>query len=74
MTSPFVAGPSVRIPGAPDGPLAGLTFAAIPEIVAEVRALFERYEQALIDTKVEVLDATFWDSPHTSRDAFRENG
>ena len=28
MTSPFVAGPSVRIPGAPNGPLAGLTFAA----------------------------------------------
>ena len=28
MTSPFVAGTSVRIPGAPNGPLAGLTFAA----------------------------------------------
>ena len=28
MTSPFVAGPSVRIPGSPNGPLAGLTFAA----------------------------------------------
>src|SRR5213083_2618991 len=28
MTSPFVAGPPVRIPGAPRGPLAGLTFAA----------------------------------------------
>jgi len=28
VTSPFVAGPSVRIPGAPNGPLAGLTFAA----------------------------------------------
>src|SRR5215475_12733312 len=27
-TSPFVAGPRVRIPGAPNGPLAGLTFAA----------------------------------------------
>ena len=31
----------------------------IPEVVAEVRALFERYEQALIDKNVEVLDATF---------------
>jgi len=30
----------------------------IPEVVAEVRALFERYEQALIDKNVEVLDAT----------------
>ena len=28
MTSPFVAGPPVRIPGAANGPLAGLTFAA----------------------------------------------
>ena len=28
MTSPFVAGPPVRVPGAPNGPLAGLTFAA----------------------------------------------
>jgi len=28
VTSPFVTGPSVRIPGAPNGPLAGLTFAA----------------------------------------------
>ncbi|MGH7388746.1 MAG: amidase [Candidatus Rokuibacteriota bacterium] len=28
MTSPFVAGPSLRIAGALDGPLAGLTFAA----------------------------------------------
>jgi amidase len=28
VTSPFVAGPRVRIPGAPSGPLAGLTFAA----------------------------------------------
>jgi amidase len=28
VTGPFVAGSSVRIPGAPNGPLAGLTFAA----------------------------------------------
>jgi amidase len=28
MTSPFVPGPPLRISGAPDGPLAGLTFAA----------------------------------------------
>ena len=31
----------------------------IPEVVAEVRALFERYEQALIDKDVTVLYATF---------------
>lgn len=45
-----------------------------PEVVAEVRELFERYEQALVDKNVEVLDATFWDSPHTIRYAFHENG
>ena len=46
----------------------------VPEVVAEVRALFERYEQALIDKDVAVLDATFWNSPHTIRYAFHENG
>ena len=46
----------------------------IPEVVAEVSALFERYEQALIDKDVEVLDATFWQSPHTIRYAMHENG
>jgi len=48
--------------------------ANIPEVVAEVRALFERYEQALVDRSVDVLDATFWNSPHTIRYAFNENG
>ena len=48
--------------------------ANLPEVVAEVRALFERYEQALIEGNVEVLDATFWNSPHTIRYAFNENG
>ena len=46
----------------------------IPEVVAEVRELFERYEQALIDKNVEVLDATFWNSPHTIRLAHSEHG
>ena len=46
----------------------------LPEVVAEVRALFERYEQALIDKDVDVLDATFWDSPHTIRYAMQEHG
>jgi len=46
----------------------------IPEVVAEVSALFERYEQALIDKNVEVLDATFWNSPHTIRLANHEHG
>jgi 1-carboxybiuret hydrolase subunit AtzH-like protein len=46
----------------------------IPEVVAEVRALFERYEQALIDNDVAVLDDTFWNSPYTIRYALHENG
>ncbi|HRD74716.1 MAG TPA: DUF3225 domain-containing protein [Hyphomicrobiaceae bacterium] len=46
----------------------------IPEVVAEISALFERYEQALIDKDVDVLDATFWESPHTIRYALHENG
>jgi hypothetical protein len=39
----------------------------IPEVVAEIRELFERYEKALVDKNVEVLDDTFWKSPHTIR-------
>ena len=46
----------------------------LADVVAEVRALFERYEQALADKDVEVLDATFWNSPHTIRYALHENG
>lgn len=46
----------------------------IPEVIGEVRVLFERYEQALIDKNVDVLDATFWNSPHTIRYAMNEHG
>ena len=46
----------------------------IPEVVAEVTELFERYEQALIDKNVKVLDATFWNSPYTIRLANAEHG
>ncbi|MCH8001911.1 MAG: DUF3225 domain-containing protein [Proteobacteria bacterium] len=50
-------------------------FAAnIPEVVEEVRQLFERYERALTDRDVEVLDDTFWNSPHTIRYALNEHG
>ena len=45
-----------------------------PEVVSEVRALLERYEQALVDNDIAVLDATFRNSPHTIRYAFHENG
>jgi hypothetical protein len=46
----------------------------VPEVVAEVRGIFERYEQALIDKDVDVLDAAFWNSPHTIRYAMAEHG
>ncbi len=50
-------------------------FAAnIPEVVEEVRQLFERYERALRDKDVEVLDDTFWNSPHTIRYALGAHG
>src|SRR4051795_7231697 len=46
----------------------------IPEVIAEVSDLFERYEQALLDRDVGILDATFWDSPHTIRYAPNQRG
>ena len=48
--------------------------ANIPEVVEEIREQFERYERALVDKDVDVLDATFWNSPHTIRYALHENG
>ena len=48
--------------------------ANIPAVVEEVRVLFEAYEVALVEKDVEVLDATFWQSPHTIRYALHENG
>lgn len=38
-----------------------------PETLAEVTAAFERYEKALNDNDVGVLNDLFWDSPHTVR-------
>jgi len=46
----------------------------IPDVVAELRDIFERYEQALIDKNVDILDASFWNSPHTIRYAMNEHG
>ena len=48
--------------------------ANIPEVVEEIRERFERYERALVDKDVDVLDATFWNSPNTIRYALHENG
>ena len=39
----------------------------LPEIVAEVREAFSRYEKALVENDVATLDALFKDSPRTIR-------
>lgn len=39
----------------------------LPEVVAEVRAAFDRYEKALGDNDVETLNATFWNDQRTIR-------
>ena len=45
----------------------------IPEVLAEVGAVFARYEEALVTNQREVLDELFWSSPHTLRYGFSEN-
>jgi hypothetical protein len=44
-----------------------------PEIVAEVKAAFERYEQALVANDVETLDALFRQDARTIRYGGSEN-
>jgi len=39
----------------------------IPEVVAEVRRAFERYEDALVNNRVDVLNELFWADPRTLR-------
>jgi hypothetical protein len=45
----------------------------IPEVLAEVEAQFNRYEQALVTNDVAVLDELFWVSPLTLRYGAGEN-
>ena len=45
----------------------------IPEVLAEVTAAFERYEQALVGNDVEALDDLFFDAPTTIRYGGGEN-
>jgi hypothetical protein len=45
----------------------------IPDVLAEVTAVFERYEAALVSNDVAVLDELFWNSPHTLRYGVGEN-
>ncbi|MBV8030848.1 MAG: DUF3225 domain-containing protein, partial [Betaproteobacteria bacterium] len=44
----------------------------LPEVVEEVTAVFQRYEKALNDNDVAVLDELFWDSPDVVRYGIRE--
>ncbi len=44
-----------------------------PEVLAEVQAAFARYEDALVNNKVEILDELFWDSGSTIRYGIGEN-
>nr|WP_315237645.1 oxalurate catabolism protein HpxZ [uncultured Albidiferax sp.] len=45
----------------------------LPGVLAEVQAVFDRYEDALVNNRVEVLDELFWNSPHTLRYGATEN-
>jgi hypothetical protein len=45
----------------------------IPEVLAEVRAAFERYERALVGNDVDTLDSLFLDDPRTIRYGGGEN-
>jgi hypothetical protein len=44
-----------------------------PDVLAEVHAAFDRYEQALVSNDVETLDRLFWPSAHTVRYGVGEN-
>lgn len=45
----------------------------LPDILAEVTAVCARYETALVENDVAVLDALFWDSETTIRYGATEN-
>lgn len=45
----------------------------IPNIHAEVQALFDQYEDALIHNKIDVLDNSFWNNPLVIRYGMNEN-
>ena len=45
----------------------------LPEVVAEMTSAFARYERALVENDVAVLDELFWDHPLTLRYGVTEN-
>ncbi|MGA2537782.1 MAG: oxalurate catabolism protein HpxZ [Terracidiphilus sp.] len=44
-----------------------------PEVIAELAALYPRYEQALVDNDVDTLVAMFWAGPQVMRFGATEN-
>lgn len=44
-----------------------------PDVLADVSAVFARYEDALVHNRIDVLDELFWSSPHTVRYGAAEN-
>ena len=45
----------------------------LPNVKAEVQALFDQYEDALIHNKIDVLDNSFWNNPLVIRYGMNEN-
>ncbi len=45
----------------------------LPNVHAEVKALFDQYEDALIHNKIDVLDNSFWNNPLVIRYGMNEN-
>jgi hypothetical protein len=45
----------------------------LPDVLAELRELYPRYEQALVSNDVDTLVAMFWPSPHVIRFGVTEN-
>lgn len=45
----------------------------LPEVLAEVTQVFARYEDALVNNRIEVLDELFWPSSQTVRYGVAEN-
>ena len=68
MTAGIETGPAAgRVEGGPAEAAVGGAVLDRPEVVAEVRAAFARYEQALVDGDVAVLTELFWDDPRCVR-------
>jgi len=45
----------------------------LPDVLAEVTAVFARYEDALVNNRIDVLDELFWHSSLTVRYGVAEN-